>query len=1640
MRFRYIVYAVWFLLLAVTARAQFPAQCDGDKSCVGNALTIDVTQGKGAQYVDVDTSAQLRSLSTELTFEVWIKPTQQAGKRVFIAGLWGPNRDNNDQWVVYLEDTRVVFALSPDGSFQGDADNTVASATVANLYTRGWVHIAAVWDGASTAARLYVDGYEVARATNAQFPLTALKRIESRNLPMQLASCNGLFDDTVRYRSFKGQLDEVRLWRRALTEQEIRCQRILSLAGNENGLILYNRCNEAATAQLLCDATGNNIIGRMRSGAKCDKSDRVVPATYVVTPASVGGALYCTGDTTYTFSVVDTSTCGSNVAVQMGGPDAGLFTVTPNSFRLVQNVPQVFTVRLRASVIGAIAGDVRVVNQNRCGDPAIAQIRLNRRTELDYSKGRIKLDTLFVGCQEKSFTEDTIRICNNTGRPMRLESAALSTAIFTWRPQDPSQPLPLTLPSGTCWSIIVRMNVGDTTRTERDTLRLVSDDRCPGSGIIPIEGRSQEVLAILKTDGVRRADSMKFEDVCPGQISDVQLYQYRNLVQDTVAIDSIVISTGFIGRRNTYPIRLAPRIAYLPTFIRFRPTGPGPFRGQAVFYARFRGCTIVKKIELSGRGISVDVAFNAALVAFGNVTIGKFGTQTASVTNRGLDTRSMSAYLKVGDVFAITSNRSFSIRPGETIQIGLEFRPREPKTYYDTLCIFDNQCFQTICIPISGTGVFDALTFTPPYLQISNVVGCQCFTDTIRVKSNLGSPIGFSWSETDAASKFTVRQLTAGSTFAPGQEIDFEVTYCPNDLADDRSDRAFINITLSDGQVYQVLVRANSVAPKLYVTPLTTFGLVEVGWRKTDSILVENASAVPIEIRNTPTLPPGYTVLGTTPALPVTLQPRDSMWVHVEFAPTAEQPYNGDIVISSNSPCNLSWKGTVTGRGQIVRLDVPISFINYGLIRPCDCAKREIPLPNNSQYIPIRIDSIWIDGAGVTSPNPSVFVWRSKQTGATTLPYSIAPQTVDTLEVSYCPNIPATQQNLLANATIHIRARTAAWNQEFRTILSGRRELNFAPSRTLVSFPATRVDTAAAPISVDINVPDAFQNPSGDSVIITSATFVPDQRVFSIDPAAGPFPWVIRRGQRKTFRVNFYPRAPKDYVARLYLHTSFPCDADDTTILVRGTGFAPAFGLQMAFDTAAIGRDTFHLNTCDTLVVPVMINRAIPQEVIDMAFRIGYDSSFLRLVDITSPYTPNATISDTGDGARGRLKDARNAEAGVVAWVRFVVRGGAGAFPITLDEIEFDSDSLVFFKIIAGIDRGWVIIDEPMISISAATNFDTVNMKSCADRFVVVRNPGAIPVRFDSLSGLPPGHRIIASSVPYPLVMQPGDSVVFTVRFCPFVEATYSGMLTAHSNAPCPIVDSGTVFSFGYAPPFPMRLALGATVGMDTLAGTIADTVELPVVLDRDCPQTPLDVNMLIHYNRRALQFIGITSRYTSAPVALVGSDGVTVNLPHCDSLRAGEIARLKFIVAVPDSITSRMWLEPLKFTSDSVFWVKLDPPITTGDTDMVRVNARCNISRLNFVGGANKLSAPSPNPTTGRLAVEAEFVEDCFTRLRLFNSAGALALDVLDGSELLKGGRYRFEFNAMGLPSGDYYCVLEAGTFRATQRVRIVK
>src|SRR5207237_9215792 len=91
-----------------------------------------------------------------------------------------------------------------------------------------------------------------------------------------------------------------------------------------------------------------------------------------------------------------------------------------------------------------------------------------------------------------------------------------------------------------------------------------------------------------------------------------------------------------------------------------------------------------------------------------------------------------------GDGFSIVAGRVLGLAPKQSLPVTLQFRPRQVQTYYDTLCIFDEGCFETKCIPVSGSGVFDVFSFSPPFLEIANVVGCDSGMGSI-IMTNVSS-------------------------------------------------------------------------------------------------------------------------------------------------------------------------------------------------------------------------------------------------------------------------------------------------------------------------------------------------------------------------------------------------------------------------------------------------------------------------------------------------------------------------------------------------------------------------------------------------------------------------------------------------------------------------------------------------------------------------------------------------------------------------------------------------------------------------------------------------------------------------------------------------------------------------------------
>jgi Concanavalin A-like lectin/glucanases superfamily len=372
------IFAAGALLLVSTLPTFAQARCDTDKSCIGAALTL--SQSAQAQYVDIRKTASQNTLTTALTFEAWLNPTRQAGVRQFVAGLWGPNTDQNDVWVVYISaQDELVFEVNGVATSLGAMDNTIARTSIANRYNT-WFHVAAIFDGTTQTARLLIGGVEVAQNRNAAQPASVLRvpqGVQGASLLMQIGNTNALNNINEQNATYRGQMDEIRLWSRALTQSEVFCGLTSSLEGNtafanERGLVLYYRCNEVANAVTLCDATNNGNTGDLRSGARClaPTQNRTIPQVLAATPTAFTESFLCDQTRTYSIQIRNASpSCSEQVNISLAGQDASQFTISPQRFTLAAGASTQATVRLAVATRSKsrFASSARRSCSHRCG-------------------------------------------------------------------------------------------------------------------------------------------------------------------------------------------------------------------------------------------------------------------------------------------------------------------------------------------------------------------------------------------------------------------------------------------------------------------------------------------------------------------------------------------------------------------------------------------------------------------------------------------------------------------------------------------------------------------------------------------------------------------------------------------------------------------------------------------------------------------------------------------------------------------------------------------------------------------------------------------------------------------------------------------------------------------------------------------------------------------------------------------------------------------------------------------------------------------------------------------------------------------------------------------------------------------------
>ena len=218
-----------------------------------------------SDYVFITNTSSL-NVQSNVTIEAWVRSADDNGSIIY--------RQNNTQnfdpyFTIGIDDGCYHF------SYRTDQNGLVELKQPDCTTDDTWHHIAAVIDDDSSF--LYINGEQEVSMESPDGNLP-------EDFPM-FFGVDGVFAPLTNY--FKGNLDEVRIWNRALTRNEIHQNLWNELDVNsENGLVGYWNLNEFSGTgnNKIEDKTSNSADGTVYNAVQSNLSPVEIPRQIAITP------------------------------------------------------------------------------------------------------------------------------------------------------------------------------------------------------------------------------------------------------------------------------------------------------------------------------------------------------------------------------------------------------------------------------------------------------------------------------------------------------------------------------------------------------------------------------------------------------------------------------------------------------------------------------------------------------------------------------------------------------------------------------------------------------------------------------------------------------------------------------------------------------------------------------------------------------------------------------------------------------------------------------------------------------------------------------------------------------------------------------------------------------------------------------------------------------------------------------------------------------------------------------------------------------------------------------------------------------------------------------------------------------------
>ncbi|HNI11943.1 MAG TPA: choice-of-anchor D domain-containing protein, partial [bacterium] len=351
-----------------------------------------------------------------------------------------------------------------------------------------------------------------------------------------------------------------------------------------------------------------------------------------------------------------------------------------------------------------------------------------------------------------------------------------------------------------------------------------------------------------------------------------------------------------------------------------------------IYYYRIAAVDSVGQIssysaEVAGYYPTGILAATTTPVNFGNVAVGaNTDVQTKIYVNGGWAEITNSSF-DFGSQFSLATPLTLpdTLSKGDTLLVDLRFAPNTFGAQTDTLVLANNSGNPSFSIALDGTGISGAIASNLDPVNYGSVAVGLNATQIVKVFSN-GGAVEISSASIAGADFSITNAMTLPDTLFSGDTLYVDVQFAPTAFGN-LTDTLVVNNN-SGTSIFKIALDGTGISGAIASnTNPVNYGNVAVGSNQTQTVKVfSNGGAV--EISGASIAGADFSITNAM-TLPDTLFGGDTLYVDVQFAPTAFGARTDTLVIINNSG-NPTFKIALDGSGVPGNLATTVNPINFG--------------------------------------------------------------------------------------------------------------------------------------------------------------------------------------------------------------------------------------------------------------------------------------------------------------------------------------------------------------------------------------------------------------------------------------------------------------------------------------------------------------------------------------------------------------------------------------------------------------------------------------------------------------------------------------------------------------------------------------